>query len=57
MSRAVVHILRLAAGRLSIFDQLCLEEALLRSDKRNWCVRQGREEATHAGGPKRRSRG
>lgn len=34
--RTVVNILRLAAGRLSIFDQLCIEEALLRHDNRNW---------------------
>jgi hypothetical protein len=36
--RAVVHVLRLAAGKLSIYDQLCIEEAILRADTRNWCV-------------------
>jgi hypothetical protein len=38
LRRATLRLLRLAQGQLSIFDQLCLEEALLRSDTRNWCV-------------------
>lgn len=36
-TRPSLHLLRLR-GRLSIFDQLCLEEALLRCDGRNWLL-------------------
>jgi hypothetical protein len=35
-SRATIHLLRLPPGRLGIFEQLCLEEAMLRADSRNW---------------------
>ncbi len=31
-----MHLLKLSA--MPIFDQLCLEEALIRSDNRNWCI-------------------
>ena len=34
--RAPLSLLRLG-GRLNIFDQLRLEEALYRSDTKNWC--------------------
>jgi hypothetical protein len=34
--RAPLLLVRLASAT-SIFEQLCLEEALLRTDTRNWC--------------------
>jgi lipoate-protein ligase A len=37
-SRPTLHVLRLAAGALPLLDRLCLEEALLRADARNWLV-------------------
>ena len=33
-----VYLLRLPRGLLSVFDQLCLEEALFRSDTRTWVL-------------------
>lgn len=35
--RAPLLLVRLASAT-SIFEQLCLEEALLRTDTRNWCA-------------------
>jgi lipoate-protein ligase A len=47
MARPLLHVLRLPQGRMGIFDQLCLEEALLRTDKRNWCIiNHGQEQPT-----------
>jgi len=40
--RPVLHVLRLdllpPARRMPIFEQLVMEEALFRSDERNWCI-------------------
>jgi lipoate-protein ligase A len=36
--KPTLHVLRLAAGSLPLLDRLCLEEALLRADARNWLV-------------------
>ena len=33
-ARAPLHVLRL--HRVPIFEQLCIEEALFRADRRNW---------------------
>jgi lipoate-protein ligase A len=38
LQKPVLHVLRLAAGALPLLDRLCLEEALLRADARNWLV-------------------
>ncbi len=37
MARPVLNILKVQR-RMTIFEQLRLEEALLRSDGRNWCL-------------------
>lgn len=41
VSGSVLHVLRLARGSISLFDQLVLEEALLRADDRNWVIVRG----------------
>jgi len=44
MSRPILNVLQIVRNSLSLFDQLCLEEALLRADQRNWLVVKSNEE-------------
>ena len=37
MARPILHILKVQR-RMTIFEQLRLEEVLLRNDDRNWCL-------------------
>ena len=38
MTLPILNVLRIVKSSLPLFDQLCLEEALLRADQRNWLV-------------------
>lgn len=38
MTLPILNVLRIVKNSLSLFDQLCLEEALLRADIKNWLV-------------------
>ena len=38
MTLPILNVLRIVKNSLPLFDQLCLEEALLRADQRNWLV-------------------
>ena len=39
LTRSSIRLVRTTSSdALSIFEQLCIEEALLRSDSRNWCI-------------------